>query len=155
MTSDWIHQNIVLNFFLNRHLGKKSYYFNFGSRKERIILARLRLKCGSLKDHLFKKNNIIDAGLCTCGKIETTAQYLLQCPIYIFIRNETIQTMGTIDVQSLIFASSLKNENENRLVFETVSKHVARTKRFDWNINVEIIEQTAHELYILGCRPRG
>jgi len=42
------------------------------------------------------------------------------------VRNETIQTLGTIDVQSLIFGSSLKNENENRLVFETVSKYIAR-----------------------------
>ena len=92
--------------------------------------ALLRLKCSSLKDHLFQKN-IIDSGLCTCGKIETTAHYLLQCPNYIFIRNEAIQTLGTIDVQSLIFGNSLKNENENRLVFETVSKYIARTKRFD------------------------
>jgi hypothetical protein len=30
-----------------------------------------------------------------------------------------MQTLGTIDVQSLIFGYSLKNENENRLVFET------------------------------------
>jgi hypothetical protein len=39
-----------------------------------------------------------------------------------FIRNETIQTLGTIDVQSLIFGNSLKKENENRLVhvFEIV-----------------------------------
>jgi hypothetical protein len=37
----------------------------------------------------------------------------------------------TIDVQSLIFGNSIKNENENRLVFETVSKYIARTKRFD------------------------
>jgi hypothetical protein len=49
---------------------------------------------------------------------------------YIFIRNETIQTLGTIDVQSLIFGNSLKNENENKLVFETVSKYIVRTKRF-------------------------
>jgi hypothetical protein len=111
-------------------LGKKSYYCNIGLRKEEIIFARLRLKCSSLKDHLFPKN-IIDSGLCTSGKIETTAHYLLQCPNYIFIRNETIQTPCTIDVQSLIFGNSLKNENENRLVFETVSKYIARTKRFD------------------------
>jgi hypothetical protein len=32
---------------------------------------------------------------------------------------------------NLIFGNSLKNENENRLVFETVSKYIARTKRFD------------------------
>jgi hypothetical protein len=74
-----------------------------------------------VKNHLFQKN-IVDSGLCTCGKIETTAHYLLQCPNYIFIRNETIQTLGTIDVQSLIFGNSMKNENENRLVFETVLK---------------------------------
>ena len=117
--------------FLNRNLCKKSYYFNFGSRKEQIIFARLRLKCSSLKDHLFQKN-IIDSGLCTCGKIETTAHYLLQCPNYIFISNETIQTLGTIYVQSLIFGNSIKSENENRLVFETVSKYIARTNRFDW-----------------------
>jgi hypothetical protein len=111
-------------------MGKKSYYFNFGSRKEQIIFARLRLKCSSLKNHLFQKN-IIDSGLCSCGKIETTAHYLLQCPNYIFIRNETMQTLCNIDVQSLIFGNSLKNENENRLVFETVSKYIVRTKRFD------------------------
>jgi hypothetical protein len=50
--------------FLNRNFAKKSYYFNFGSRKEQIIFARLRLKCSSLKDHLFQKN-IIESGLCT------------------------------------------------------------------------------------------
>ena len=112
--------------FLNKNLYKESYYLNFGSRKEQIIFARLRLKCSSLKDHLFQKN-VFDSDLCTRGKIETIAHYLLHCPNYIFIRNETIQTLPTIDVQSLIFGNSLKNENENRLVFETVSKYIART----------------------------
>ena len=42
-----------------------------------------------------------------------------------------MQTLCTIDVQSLIFGNSLKNENENKLVFETVSKYIVRTKRFD------------------------
>ena len=116
--------------FLNRNLCKKSYYFNFGSRKEQIIFVSLHLKCSSLKDHLFPKI-VIDSDLCTCGKIETAAHYLLHCPNYIFIRNAIIQTLGTINVQSLIFGNSLKNENENRLVFETVSKYIARTKRFD------------------------
>ena len=122
--------NWCLKRFFNRNLCKKSYYFNFGSRKEEIIFARLRLRLRSLKDHLFQKN-IIDSGLCTCGKIETTAHYLLQCPNYIFISNETIQTLDTIYVQSLIFGNNIKSENENRLVFETVSKYIARTKRFD------------------------
>ena len=46
-----------------------------------------------------------------------------------FIRNETIH--GTIDAQSL-YLQQQQNENENRLVFETVSKYIARTKWFDW-----------------------
>jgi hypothetical protein len=57
---------------LNRNLCKKSYYFNFGSRKEQIIFARLRLKCSSLKDHLFQKN-IIDEILSMCGCYESGA----------------------------------------------------------------------------------
>ena len=113
--------------FLERNLCTKSYYFNFGSR---IIFAHLRLKCSSLNDHLFQIN-IIDSDLCTCTKIETTAHYLLHCSNYIFIRNETIHTLGTIDVQSLIFGNSIKNENENILVFETMSKYIGRTYRFD------------------------
>ena len=45
--------------------------------------------------------------------------------------SKNTNSIGTIDVQSLIFGNSIKNENENRLVFETVSKYIARTKRFD------------------------
>ena len=68
------------------------------------------------------QKNIIASGLCTCGKLEATAHCLLHWPNYIFIRNETIQTLGTIDVHSLIFGNSLKKENENRWVhvFEIV-----------------------------------
>jgi hypothetical protein len=57
------------------------------------------------------KKNIIASGLCTCGKIETTAHCLLHWPNYIFIRNETIQTLGTIDVQSLIFELYFPNQS--------------------------------------------
>jgi hypothetical protein len=41
--------------------------------------------------------------------------------------SKNTNSIGTIDVQSLIFGNSIKNENENRLVFETVSKYIART----------------------------
>jgi hypothetical protein len=77
--------------------------------------------CTSIVLNVLKKNTIA-SGRCTCGKIEITAHCLLDWPNYIFIRNETIQTLGTIDVQSLIFGNSLKRENENRLVhvFEIV-----------------------------------
>jgi hypothetical protein len=41
--------------------------------------------------------------------------------------SKNTNSIGTIDVQSVIFGNSIKNENENRLVFETVSKYIART----------------------------
>ena len=52
--------------FLNRNLGKKSYYFNLGSRKEQIISARLRLKCSSLKSLLHGKASIAILVSCNC-----------------------------------------------------------------------------------------
>jgi hypothetical protein len=44
--------------FLDRNVCTKSYYFNFGSR---IIFARLRLKCSSLKYPFVKKILLIQA----------------------------------------------------------------------------------------------
>ena len=57
--------------YLNRNLKRVPKYFNFGSRKLQIIMARLRLQCSQLlKDHLFQKN-VIDRRLCTCGEWKT------------------------------------------------------------------------------------
>jgi hypothetical protein len=75
--------------FLNRNLRKKSYYFNIGSRKEQIIFACLRLKCSSLKDHLFQKILLIQVYvhlekwkllLITCCNVQII--YLLGMKLY-------------------------------------------------------------------------
>ena len=82
--------------FINRNLGKNSYYLiNLYHEKSKLISRAYVLNVAPFKDHLFQKN-IIDSGLCTCGKIETTAHYLLQCPNYIFITNETILSMYSL-----------------------------------------------------------
>jgi hypothetical protein len=39
--------------------------------------------------------------------------------------------LSNVCKSSLIFGNSITNENENRLVFETVSMYIGRTKRFD------------------------
>ena len=41
-------------------------YFYVGSRLDQILHARLRMKCSSLKEHLFLKN-IEPSPLCVCG----------------------------------------------------------------------------------------
>ena len=84
---------------------------------------------------------IIDPG----GKIETTAHYFLQCPNY---RNTWYYRCTVFNIWQ-----QLKNENENKMVFETVSMYmyISRTERFDWTKMGKGIDQTAHELYIMGC----
>jgi hypothetical protein len=116
--------------FFKKKFGKNHITLILDHEKSKLFSRAYVSNVAPLKIISFKFF-FIDSGLCSSGKIETTAHYLLQCPNYIFIRNETMQTLGTIDVQSLIFGNSLKNENENRLVFETVLKYIARAKLFD------------------------
>ena len=75
----------------------------------------------SLKDHLFQRKYYCFRSV-YMWQIRSYCSLLAALAKLYFIRNETIQTLGTIDVQSLIFGNSLKKENENRLVhvFEIV-----------------------------------
>ena len=42
--------------YLNRNQLKLPKYFQYGTRKEQILVARLRLNCSSLRQHLFSRN---------------------------------------------------------------------------------------------------
>ena len=61
-------------------------YFYVGSRLGQILHARLRMKCSSLKEHLFLKN-IEHSPLCVCGEVESTSHYLLYCYRFDMERN--------------------------------------------------------------------
>ena len=116
--------------YLNRNLKRVPKYFNFGSRKLQIIMARLRLQCSLLKDHLFQKN-VIDSRLCTCGEIENTDHYFFSCLNYTNIRNDTISKLNNIDTHILMYGNSLLTEDENKVIFEAASQFIIQSKRFE------------------------
>lgn len=115
--------------YINRNLRPIHYFFHYGTRKEQIWLARLRMDCSSLKDHLFRKN-LVDSNVCSCGLVETTQHYLYKCNKYTCIRNTTIDLLQ-YDQQTLLHGSSLLSENENKYIFEKVINFIRNTKRFD------------------------
>ena len=56
--------------------------FHLGTRKEQIIMARLRMRSSDLKGHLYSMK-IIESSACSCGfKNEDEIHFLLACPLY-------------------------------------------------------------------------
>ena len=72
-----------LKWALNKSLNpnkKPPNYFNTGSRKGQILLARLRMETSNLNDHMVKRY-LQDNPSCDCGaQAETPSHYLLSCP---------------------------------------------------------------------------
>jgi len=67
---------------LNTKLNKIKNWFYIGDRKLSIIQARLRMKCSSLKSHLFHLN-IVESARCLCGcAYETPHHYFFECPLF-------------------------------------------------------------------------
>ena len=80
---------------LNIENNVPKYYYNTGSRRGQILHARLRMRCSSLKQHLFL-SNIEASPLCTCGKIESCYHFLLECTHY---GNLRIDMLNSIEAQ--------------------------------------------------------
>ena len=56
-------------------------YFYLGNRQFNIIMARLRMRCSELRQHLFDMN-IIENNNSECGLPETTSHHVfLECPL--------------------------------------------------------------------------
>ena len=85
---------------LNSNIALPPPYYSTGNRLDQIHHTRLQLHCSSLNQHLFSKN-IIPNPLCTCGEIEDTRHYLLNCIRYRDIRQEMLTTVSSIFATSL------------------------------------------------------
>ena len=117
---------------LNKNNIKVPVYYSSGNRLLQIHHTRLRTKCSSLNQHLHSKNIINDPS-CACGSVETTNHFLLECPQYIQARRDMITTLSTFCVPSpnnLLYGDSNLNNDQNKLLFQTVQKYISDTKRF-------------------------
>ena len=81
-------EKMPLKMHLTKHKPKcNPYYYYLGNRQFNIVMARLRMRCSELLQHLFDMN-IIENKNCECGRglPETTSHFFLECPLYIVIR---------------------------------------------------------------------
>ena len=70
---------------LTEHKPKCNPFYYLGNRQFNIIMARLRMRCSELRQHLFDMN-IIEDNKCECGLPETTSHFFLGYPLYIVPR---------------------------------------------------------------------
>ena len=119
-----------------------SYYY-IGSRLAQVLHARLRMDSSSLNAHLFLRN-LVDNPNCTCGQIETTAHFLLQCRHYSVIRDTTINSLNLLvlfTAKLLFYGSTALTDEQNTLIFTKVQKYILDSKRF---VNAKYTETAFH-----------
>ena len=67
-------EKMPLKMHLTKHKPKCNPYYYLGNRQFNIIMARLRMRCSELRQHLFDMN-IIENKNCECGLPETTSHF--------------------------------------------------------------------------------
>ena len=72
-------EKMTLKVHLTKHKPKCNPYYYLGNRQFNIIMARLRMRCSELRQHLFDMN-IIENNKCECGLQETTSHFLSRMP---------------------------------------------------------------------------
>ena len=115
---------------VNRH--SPPAYYNAGKRLGQIYHSRLRTKCSSLNEHLFSRN-IVDSSLCTCGSVEDTKHYILECPLYSNLRQEMLTVISEFCLPSLnviLFGNPDLTTHSNTRIFDAVQSFILKTKRF-------------------------
>ena len=68
-----------LKMHLAKHKPKCNPYYYLGNRQFIILMARLRMRCSELRQHLFDMN-IIENKNCKCGLPETTSHFFSRMP---------------------------------------------------------------------------
>ena len=120
----------ILKFYLNSSNKKTPKYYNAGSRIGQILHARLRLNCSNLNEHLFSKN-LTASKYCSCGKVENTRHFLLECKKYTNIRERTVATLGrNITLNTLLYGNDSLQFHENENIFKVVQTFIIDTGRF-------------------------
>ena len=115
---------------VNRH--SPPAYYNADKRLGQIYHSRLRTKCSSLNEHLFSKN-IVDSSLCTCGSVEDTKHFILECPLHFNLRQEMLTVISEFCLPSIaviLFGNPDLTTHSNTKIFNSVQSFILKTKRF-------------------------
>ena len=109
--------------------------FNFGNRRENIILCKLRNKTSNLNAHLLKDYLIDDPQCLQCGyEFEVNVHYFLECPKYtqqIYILSQQFWDIGVpFQINFILNGSSEYSHNLNCKIFSYVHNYIKSSRRF-------------------------
>ena len=108
--------------------------FNFGSRRESIIMARFRMNCSELNAYLFSIN-VADSPACACGfDSEDTVHYFTSCPLYNIPRAVLINTVAHLapfTLHTILYGNKDLSFEDNKSVYLATLTYIIKTKRFE------------------------
>ena len=118
---------------LCRNAPKPNCLFYLGRRKAGITHARIRMKCSSLRAHLFALH-VIDNTKCECGHdYEDELHYFFTCQLYHrerAILHEIIIQHAPFNLHTVLYGIQNGTEEINEIVFNAVHNYLDSTLRF-------------------------
>ena len=125
-------EKMPLKMHLTKHKPKCNPYYYLGNRQFNIIMARLRMRCSELRQHLVDMN-IIENKNCECGLPETTSHFFLECPLYIVPRRILCDFLLRINYEFTVHALlyGISDGINNFIINQATQEYViAWTNRF-------------------------
>ena len=119
---------------LDCNLTKPPAYYTTGSRQDQINHTRIRTRCSAFNQHLFSKRVVLSP-LCSCGGIENSHHFLLECALYHDIRLGMMTTISEIcrpNLGILLYGSQDVSNDDNIAIFKAVQKFTSKSKRFSY-----------------------
>jgi len=116
---------------LNIDRPKVDPFFLLGRRSINILLARFRMQCSDLKEHLFNMHIIADPN-CSCGLPESTNHYLMECPLYTVQRHRFLNKLGLLEVEPSmdILLYGCQDPRLNLAIIQALDEFITETHRF-------------------------
>ena len=76
---------------------------------------------------------IVQSPLCTCGSVESTEHFFLQCPNYVNIRNQlnlTINDITRVSLRTILYGDESLSLFSNEIIFDAVHSYIRTSGRF-------------------------
>ena len=121
---------------LKHYLSKDDHFvpeiFFIGNRKAQIIHCKLRLGMSDLSQDMVNRH-LTNNATCVCGsQSESARHYLLQCPTYEIVRDNTINKLPLPhqSIETLLNGNLQLHQTENMAIFRAVHEFILETGRF-------------------------
>ena len=101
--------------------------------KFNIILAQLRMNCSNLNAHLYSLH-VIDSPACGCShRVEDTAHFFLDCPLYyaqrLSLRN-TVTRSSQFRLETILYGDDDLDYESNVAIILAVHEFIKDSERF-------------------------